>query len=155
MSYSCPCKHPGLFESLLHLLQQCNNKHHCKKSSPLCRRSGMILWWLVWWKVLLTLCQWFLKHIWAASWRNQKKKTNASSEDSAQSDQSSLCTLWVAKDPICLHADSEDSDQTRRTPSLIWVFVGRTCHFGGFVVLRLMYNELISQLNHLIETSLH
>ena len=26
--------------------------------------------------------------------------------------QSSLCAQWVAKDSICLHADSEDSDQT-------------------------------------------
>ena len=31
---------------------------------------------------------------------------------SAQSDQSSLCAQWVAKDPSFLHADSEDSDQT-------------------------------------------
>ena len=31
---------------------------------------------------------------------------------SAQSDQSSLCTQWVAKDPSFLLADSEDSDQT-------------------------------------------
>ena len=33
---------------------------------------------------------------------------------SAQSDQSSLCTQWVAKGPSSHHADSEDSDQTRR-----------------------------------------
>ena len=45
---------------------------------------------------------------------------------SAQSDQSSLCTQWVAKDTSFLHADSEDSDQTGRMPSLIWVFAGRT-----------------------------
>ena len=41
---------------------------------------------------------------------------------SAQSDQSTLCAHWVAKDPRFLHADSEYSDQTR----LIWVFAGRT-----------------------------
>ena len=35
---------------------------------------------------------------------------------SAQSDQSSLCTQWVAKDPSFLHADIEDSDQTGRMP---------------------------------------
>ena len=40
---------------------------------------------------------------------------------SAQSDQSSLCAQWVAKGPSFLHADSEDSDQTGRMPSLIWV----------------------------------
>ena len=40
--------------------------------------------------------------------------------------ESSLCTQWVAKDPMFLHADSEDSDQTGQTPRLIWVFAGRT-----------------------------
>ena len=45
---------------------------------------------------------------------------------SAQSDQSSLCAQWVAKDPMFLHADSEDSDQTGRMPRQIWVFAGRT-----------------------------
>ena len=44
---------------------------------------------------------------------------------SAKSDQSSLCAQWVAKDPMLLLADSEDSDQTRRMPRLIWVFAGR------------------------------
>ena len=45
---------------------------------------------------------------------------------SAQSDQSSICAQWVAKDPRFLHADSEDSDQTGWMPRLIWVFTGRT-----------------------------
>ena len=40
--------------------------------------------------------------------------------------ESSLCAQWVAKDPIFLHADNEDSDQTGRMPRLIWVFVGLT-----------------------------
>ena len=40
--------------------------------------------------------------------------------------ESSLCAQWVAKDPRFLHADSEDSDQTGRTPRLIRVFAGRT-----------------------------
>ena len=44
---------------------------------------------------------------------------------SAQSDQSSLCVQWVAKDPSFLQADSEDY-QTGRMPRLIWVFAGRT-----------------------------
>ena len=30
-----------------------------------------------------------------------------------------LCAQWVAKDPTCLHADSEDSAQTWRMPRLI------------------------------------
>ena len=33
--------------------------------------------------------------------------------------ESSQCTQWVAKDPSFLHADSEDSDQSRRMPRLI------------------------------------
>ena len=45
---------------------------------------------------------------------------------SAQSDQSSLCAQWVAKDPSFLHADNKDFDQTGRMPRLIWVFPGRT-----------------------------
>ena len=36
-----------------------------------------------------------------------------------QSDQSSLCVQWVAKDPSFLHVDSEDSDQTGQMPRLI------------------------------------
>ena len=40
--------------------------------------------------------------------------------------ESSLCAQCVAKDPMLLHADSEDSDQTGRMPRLIWVFAGRT-----------------------------
>ena len=36
------------------------------------------------------------------------------------------CAQWVAEDPLFLHADSEDSDQTGRMPRLIWVFAGRT-----------------------------
>ena len=37
-----------------------------------------------------------------------------------------LRAQWVAKDPSFFLADSEDSDQTRRMPRLIWVFAGRT-----------------------------
>ena len=53
--------------------------------------------------------------------------------------ESSLCIQWVAKDPSFLHVDSEDSDQTGRMPRLIWVFAGRTCHFVGYVMLRLIW----------------
>ena len=51
-----------------------------------------------------------------------------------------LCTQWVAKDLSFLHAHSEGSDQTGRTPRLIWVFAGRTCHVVGFVMRRLNYH---------------
>ena len=39
-------------------------------------------------------------------------KWHMSPAKSAQSDQSSLCAQWVAKEPRFLHADSEDSDLT-------------------------------------------
>ena len=42
--------------------------------------------------------------------------------------ESSLCAQWVAKDPIFLHADSEDFDQTGHT------------HFVGFVMSWLKCN---------------
>ena len=59
--------------------------------------------------------------------RLMTKPTNdcALSEHSVWSE-SLLCAQWEAKDPIFLHADSEDSDQTGRMPRLIWVFAGRT-----------------------------
>ena len=70
------------------------------------------------------LCtQWRLRSAWA----------------SAQSDQSSLCTQWVAKDSSFLHADSEGSDQTGRMPRLIWVFAGRKvtlfCHVAAHLII--------------------
>ena len=46
----------------------------------------------------------------------------------------------VAKDPSCLHADSEDSDQSVQMPRLIYVFAGCTCHFVDFVMRRLNYS---------------
>ena len=55
--------------------------------------------------------------------------------------ESSLCAQWVAKDSSYLHADSEDSDQTGRMPRLMWVFAGRTCHFVGFVMRRLIFRK--------------
>ena len=54
----------------------------------------------------------------------------------------SLCAQWVAKDRSFLHTDSEDSDQTGRMPRLIWVFAGRTCHFVGFVMRWLIYQNI-------------
>ena len=57
--------------------------------------------------------------------------------------ESLLCAQWVAKDPMFLHADSEDSDQTGRMPKLIWVFAGPT-HFLGFVMSWLSYDTFAS-----------
>ena len=53
--------------------------------------------------------------------------------------ESSLCAQWVAKGSSFLHADSEDFDQTGRMPRMIWVFAGRTGHFVGFVMRRLIW----------------
>ena len=64
--------------------------------------------------------------IWAASWQNPTKWPLRSAQ-------------CVAKDPSFLHVDSEDSDQTGQMPRLIWIFAGRTCHFVGFVMRRLIY----------------
>ena len=59
---------------------------------------------------------------------------------STQSDQSLLRDHFVAKDPIFLHADSEEFAQTGQTVSrLIWIFAGRSCHFVGFVMCWLIY----------------
>ena len=79
----------------------------------------------------------FPNDIWAVSWQNQQmtcaQQRLRSAWASPQSDQSSLCAQWLAKDASFLHADSEDSDQTGRMPRLTRVFAGLTCHFVGFV----------------------
>ena len=44
-------------------------------------------------------------------------------------------SAWKTVRFLATHkADSEDSDQTGRTPRLIWVLAGRTCHSVGFVM---------------------
>ena len=54
--------------------------------------------------------------------------------------ESSLCAQWVAKDPMFLHADSEDwSDWADAQAD--WVFAGRTV---GFVM-----SQLISERNEI------
>ena len=106
------------------------------------------------------LPEWLWMHIWATAWQNQQVKKNSvvsrsgsecifepphdktnkmacmPCKDSVRSvwSESSLCTQWVARDPMFLHADSEDSAQTGRMPRLIWGFAGRTCHCVGFVM---------------------
>ena len=79
-------------------------------------------------------------HIWATSWQNQQNGMCAqqrlrSAWASAQSDQSSLCAQWVAKDP------SFFSCRQLTLPRLIWVIAGLTCHllvlsWGGSFLLR-------------------
>ena len=81
--------------------------------------------------------------IWAISWQKQQNGTHDKTNKMACErraktqislgirpvwSESSLCAQWVAKNPSCLLTDSEDSDQTGRTPMLIWVFARRTAH---------------------------
>ena len=79
--------------------------------------------------------------IWAPAWQNQQndlcaqRKTRISLDIRPVWSESMLCTQWTAKDPMLLHADSEDSDQTGQMLRLIWVFAGHTGHFVGFVML--------------------
>ena len=58
----------------------------------------------------------------------------------------SLCAQWVAKDPMFLHTDNENSDQNGRTPRLIWVFAGRALTVG-FVMSWLIYKTYCKQFN--------
>ena len=52
----------------------------------------------------------------------------------------SSLSAWRNTGSLATHwAHSEDSDQTGRMPRLIWVFAGRTNHFVGFVMRRLIY----------------
>ena len=51
-------------------------------------------------------------------------------------------TLWVAKDPKRLQADSEDSGQHARMHRLMWVFAGRSCNPVGIAVARLICDIL-------------
>ena len=69
----------------------------------------------------------FVYIIWAASWQNQQCAC-APSEDSDQPGHQSLrCPHEKKLESLSTHwARSEDSDQTRRMPRLIWVFAGRT-----------------------------
>ena len=87
-----------------------------------------------------------LIHIWAASWQNQQDDCTQRRQISLGVrpvwSESSLCTQWVAKDPSILHVDYEDSDQTGWMPRLICIFAGRTCHFVGFAMRRLISSSL-------------
>ena len=84
-------------------------------------------------------CHFASSIIWVASWQNQQNGMCAqrrlrSAWATAQFDQSSL-SAWRSIGSSATHwAHSEDSDQTGRMPRLIWVFVGRTCHFVRFVM---------------------
>ena len=82
----------------------------------------------------LSCYRWFYSHpeeksrnIWAAAWQNNRPaKTQISLDIRIVWSESSLCAEWVAKDPRCLHADSEDwSDwaDAQADRSLPWAHV--------------------------------
>ena len=73
-------------------------------------------------------------------WHMRPAKTQISLDIRPVWSASSLCAQWLAKNLSFLHADSEDSDQNGRMPRLTWVFAGRTCHFVGFVTMRLKFH---------------
>ena len=89
--------------------------------------------------------------IWAAAWQNQQngvyaRRTLRSTWADAQSDQSLLRALWVAKDPMLPHADSEDSNQTGRINaqadlSLCWTHRSFCwfCHAGAHTMISLFF----------------
>ena len=85
-------------------------------------------------------CNWFhkLPHDKANKMTVCPGKTQISLGNCQVWSESSLCAQWVTKEPSFRHADSEDSDQTGRMPRLIWVFLGRTCHFVCFDMRQLM-----------------
>ena len=84
----------------------------------------------------------YLIRIWATSWQNQQngmctQRRLRSAWASAQSDQSlRSLSAWTKLGSLATHwAHSEDSDQTGR---VFLVFAGRTYHFVGFVMGRLI-----------------
>ena len=88
-------------------------------------------------KTLASLCSWagwFVSY--QVQWWGSDDKSNKISVRPAKTQislgirpvwsETSLCAQQVAKDPMFLHAASEDSDQTGWMLRLIWVFPGRT-----------------------------
>ena len=102
--------------------------------------------------------------IWAAAWQNQQNDTCAqrrliSAWASAQSAKTHISlgirSVWSASSPSAWRnigplttywVRSEDSDQAGRMPRLIWVLAGRTCHFVGFFVRRLISQRFKNQI---------
>ena len=75
-------------------------------------------------------------------WHMRPAKTQISLGMRPVWSESSL-SAWRRLGALATHrAHSVDSDQTGRMPRLIWVFAGRTCHFVGFVTMRLICNKV-------------
>ena len=78
-------------------------------------------------------------NILAASWQNQQNDFAQRRFRSAWPSESSL-SAWRKLGSLATHwAHSEDSGQTGWMSRLIWAFAGRTRHFVGSVMRRLIY----------------
>ena len=79
------------------------------------------------------------------SWQNQQNDLCAqqrlrSAWASTQSDQSSLCTLWVAKDPVLLHADCKDwSDWSSAQADLNLCWAHRSFCWFCYLVAQIIF----------------
>ena len=92
-------------------------------------------------------CMWQISRLMAkpTKWSLRPAKTQISLGIRPVWSESLLCAQWVAEDPMFLHADSEDSDQTGWMPRLIWVFAGLKGNFVGFVMRQLRCKALAYQ----------
>ena len=83
--------------------------------------------------------------IWAASWQNQQNDFAPSEDRDQPGHPPSLIRVFTVRSVgsrglnVSL-GGQEYSDQTGRMPRLIWVFAGRTNHFVGFVIRRLIFS---------------
>ena len=128
---------------------------HCLNIGPLCHKLSHVMWAVSWENLSSSFATRFVWHkpAFSASEASYNLEildiesigTVLSMEQITKMlirlrgwSESSLWAQWVAKDPSLLHADREDSDQTGQMPRLIWFFAGCTCHFVGFVMLRLI-----------------
>ena len=98
------------------ILKGCKTQIYNRQKSDFLTRHVMV-------KEFQCMWEWSDVSKWAISWQNQQNGMHTqqrlrSAWASTQSDQSSLCAQWIAKDPSFLHVDSEESDQTGRTPRL-------------------------------------
>ena len=92
-----------------------------------------------------------LEILWGASWLNQQNDlcTQRSLGIRPIWLESSLSAWWNSGSLATHRAPSEDSNQTGQMLRLIWVFTGGTCHFVGFVMMRLLlfnYHQIPSHL---------
>ena len=80
-----------------------------------------------------------------AKWHVRSAKTHTSLGIRPVWSESSL-SAWRKLGSLATHwAHNEDSDQTGRIPSLLWVIAGCTCHFVRFIMRWLIYVHLSSR----------